>query len=323
MRCTNPTEFSKKSGLVSCGQCMNCRVNRQKEWITRLVLEYRVRNHGVFVTLTYSPEELPGRAVFPGGSVWKKEGQKFIKRVRKYYATHFEGRSGDIRYFLVGEYGNRTHRAHYHAVIFGVEPHIMEKCVNLAWKKGFVQVSDLAKDGFNRFRYTCGYVLKKLLSDASFDDGRHPEFAIMSKGLGKEALYYLVDKVMRNKMVPSRGLTEHQKWILESEFLDLGFREWNGYFKLEGQWMRLDKYLSSKLFDLCYPHLIEKYTYDNEHFRSRNIDSPVWKNKRENNAFFRSRDALRFVTGEEYAKEVERSIKLKRKLKEKRLCSPV
>ena len=41
----------------------------------------------------------------------KSDFQKFIKRLRKDY---------DIKYFACGEYGDKTLRPHFHAILFGV-----------------------------------------------------------------------------------------------------------------------------------------------------------------------------------------------------------
>lgn len=79
-----------------------------------MVAESKNHKDTVFVTLTYSPEYLesigkPRDGIF---SVDKKEVQNFLKRLRKNLSRR-------IRYFACGEYGETSHRAHYHAIIFG------------------------------------------------------------------------------------------------------------------------------------------------------------------------------------------------------------
>jgi len=62
-----------------------------------------------FITLTYSDEKLP-----EDFSVSLREWQLFAKRLRKKLVTK-------IRHFAVGEYGDKSFRPHYHALIFGYD----------------------------------------------------------------------------------------------------------------------------------------------------------------------------------------------------------
>lgn len=123
-----------------------------------------------FVTLTYDPEHHPA-----DGSVSVSEAQMFLKRVRR--------RVGSLRYFIVGEYGERTWRPHYHAALFGVRD---VGVVRAAWQKGHVHCSGM---GVESARYLAGYVCKGLYSERGMRwQGKElrPEFARMSlrPGLG-------------------------------------------------------------------------------------------------------------------------------------------
>lgn len=137
--CSKP--FRSPTGSFRCGQCMPCRIHRAQVWKSRLMLEAGQHRVSLFVTLTYAPEHLPA-----DGKVSVREGQLFLKRLR------FLNPGVSIRYFLVGEYGERTARPHYHAVLFGdIAPDTVQK----AWQFGFVSVSilNLARAG-----YIVGYV---------------------------------------------------------------------------------------------------------------------------------------------------------------------
>ncbi len=92
--------------LNACGQCMPCRITRKREWETRLNLEWQTWKMGAFVTLTYKPEELPEAEKFKNGNLKKKDLQDFMKRFRRSYERKYGKRK--IRYFGVGEYGERT-----------------------------------------------------------------------------------------------------------------------------------------------------------------------------------------------------------------------
>lgn len=66
--------------------------------------------HNSFLTLTYSPQQLPKDL-----SLDVTHWQKFAKRLRK--------AKGPFRFFHVGEYGDVHLRPHYHALVFGIDFH--------------------------------------------------------------------------------------------------------------------------------------------------------------------------------------------------------
>lgn len=153
-----------------------------------------------FLTLTYDKEHLP-----ESGSLVPEHLQKFLKRLRR----ELEPRR--IRFFAVGEYGERTLRPHYHLALFGVDlgSHVgLDRMVKLkAWDLGNAHVGSLTVQSA---QYIGGYVLKKLTNP---DDpfvfkrlgGRHPEFARMSlrPGIG-----HVVVSGIARWLVSSRGNRE-------------------------------------------------------------------------------------------------------------------
>lgn len=106
--------FSGRVGVTSfinvpCGHCLACRMNKANEWSNRALLEFELNGRrGVFVTLTYSNDHLPA-----DNQPNKYEFQKFMKRLRKKLAM-------PIRFLACGEKGDRSGRAHYHVLLFGV-----------------------------------------------------------------------------------------------------------------------------------------------------------------------------------------------------------
>jgi len=173
-----------------CGQCLPCRYNKRRVWTHRIMLEQSLWENNAFVTLTYSDEKLP-----VGGTLVPSHLSLFLKRLR--YAIAPER----IRFFGVGEYGDQSERPHYHLALFnyrtcerGRTDHnaIMRRggCCNQCdlisreWGLGGVDVGLLEPSSA---AYVCGYVAKKWTDKDDFRlNGRHPEFARMSKrpGLG-------------------------------------------------------------------------------------------------------------------------------------------
>lgn len=93
--------------LLPCGRCIGCRIARARDWASRMHHEAQLHDENSFVTLTYEDRQLPA-----DGSLSPRATQLFMKRLRK--ATDVK-----LRYFVCGEYGDKTGRPHYHAIIFG------------------------------------------------------------------------------------------------------------------------------------------------------------------------------------------------------------
>lgn len=161
-----------------CGQCLPCRINRRRIWCLRMALEFLTSGKGLFITLTYSDENLP----FTFGGVpnlCKRDFQLFMKRLRKDLSPT------QIRFFACGEYGSKTQRPHYHAILFGVDTSVSE-LVAKNWPYGMVACGEC---NAYTIQYVAGYVLKKLV-DPRKGDTRNPEFTLSSRnpGLGSPAI---------------------------------------------------------------------------------------------------------------------------------------
>lgn len=163
------------------------------------MLEAAQHTRNSFVTLTYDEEHLP-----EDGSLNAKHGQDWIKRLRK-RTEPFR-----LRYFFVGEYGDRTNRPHYHAALFGHgcdrgQSYYNKRGLNCCatcsliqdtWRWGGVYLGSLNSKSAE---YIGGYVTKKLTAkDDARLNGRAPEFARMSlkPGLGYSALHEVASVVM-------------------------------------------------------------------------------------------------------------------------------
>lgn len=164
----------------ACQRCMPCRVNRKRQWVLRMTLEAKKHVSSSVATLTY--ESVP-----EGGSLVKKHAQNWLKRLRKVLAPQ------KIRYFLVGEYGERNQRPHYHVVLFGLDwlrgggMDGRSGVVNDTWRaggheddgyiRGNVYVDNLKPEAIS---YVAGYVTKKLTKERLIEKSLVPEFTRMS-----------------------------------------------------------------------------------------------------------------------------------------------
>lgn len=138
-----------------------------------------------FVTLTYKDMPL-------SGSLEPKKLRDFINAFRTQYYRKYNKR---IRYFAVGEYGEKTWRPHYHVNLFGSGV-LNTLMVEEYWPYGFVKVGDF---NATTAAYVAGYVTKKLTAKGDVRlHGRHPEFARQSNrpGLGAHAMSVIADTVL-------------------------------------------------------------------------------------------------------------------------------
>lgn len=116
---------------VPCGHCADCRRKMQNSWKFRMNSEFLyLKQQGwnvAFCTLTYSEDRLPylPEEVFKDPSQYreipcfsKADVRSWIDAVRHYCKRHYRFVNGDnIRYFICSEYGELSHRPHYHALL--------------------------------------------------------------------------------------------------------------------------------------------------------------------------------------------------------------
>jgi len=183
---------NKKQIPVPCGRCPQCYKRRISGWSFRLMQEEKVSESAYFITLTYDTDHVPiTRNGFMDLS--KRDCQLFIKRLRKAHENLFYSHkhrisriTKPIKYYLCGEYGGKTHRPHYHAIIFNAIPELIDK----EWKNGTVHYGQVSGASVG---YTLKYMSKKAKIPMHRNDDRTPEFSLMSKGLG---LSYVNDKTI-------------------------------------------------------------------------------------------------------------------------------
>lgn len=165
---------------VPCGKCEFCLINKRDDWSFRLMQEYKAAKSAAFITLTYSDKFLPETGLS------KRHFQLFMKRLRK--------KSGErLRYYAVGEYGTKTGRAHYHAIVFNFQGN--ESFLKSAWSTregepyGLVHIGKVNEASI---RYTTKYVIQRLAHTSKV---LNPPFALMSRSYGLGA-NYLTDEMV-------------------------------------------------------------------------------------------------------------------------------
>lgn len=157
---------------VPCGKCLLCRKSRAWEITIRALLERQAHPDlpCCFITLTCDDRHLD--QVFPSHFLRHKPWQDFAKRLRK--------KVGPFRFLMCGEYGEKTKRPHYHAIIFGHD--FTDRTWNTdgtfcdspllrdTWQHGQVMCRPVND---NAIAYVAGYELK--LEDSDPDDTHDPD----------------------------------------------------------------------------------------------------------------------------------------------------
>lgn len=201
-----------KWALVPCGNCIECRKSQRRNWANRLTLEKLYHKNAIFATFTYDNEHIPmgvycnketGEVITQNYTLQYKDFQDFIKRLRRYAEYHKLPNAKNIMYYACGEYGDRTHRPHYHAIIYDFD---MDKSkiklmsmsggkyvwksqeIEDIWKNGLTEFEDV---NWNNCAYVAGYCIKKIGKTKDRAriyeiQGQQPEKQWMSQGIGKK-----------------------------------------------------------------------------------------------------------------------------------------
>lgn len=205
------------SMLLPCRQCIGCRLEKSRQWATRLMHESSLHAKSCFLTLTYDDDHIP-----KDGSLNRSHLSTFFKDLRArcdYYGK------GKVKYFACGEYGEKFSRPHYHAALFGPfdcasfdsERHEEEPSrsgdrqfshadLTACWPHGLHRFSELS---FESAAYVARYCLKKVsgAQQASHYGDRVPEFQTSSNGLGKGHVERWLSDVYPadHVVIPGRG----------------------------------------------------------------------------------------------------------------------
>ena len=200
---------------VPCGRCVECRLEKRRQWAIRCMHEASMYDENSFVTLTYDDAHLP-----PFGSLDQKEPddlQVFMKALRHKYARR------RIRFFACGEYGEYG-RPHYHLLLFnhdfsdkkrwsvrGDYTVFRSEVLEKLWRKGQSEIGEVTFE-------SASYVAKYCMKDKDYSEDPlfqyylsigvwKPEFSRMSRrpGIGAGWCDEFKDEVLRDDSVIVNG----------------------------------------------------------------------------------------------------------------------
>lgn len=164
-------------------------------------MESLCHSDSAFVTLTYADDTIPH-----GASLVPVHLSEFVKRLRDRVSPQ------RIRFYGVGEYGDKSERPHYHVILFGYatclrgrsayderRSNCCSQCDRIrdAWGFGNILLGSVTPESVG---YVCGYIVKNMRrTDDHRLNGRWPEFSRMSlkPGIGFDALWEVADTLMK------------------------------------------------------------------------------------------------------------------------------
>lgn len=175
---------------LPCGKCLACRLEYARQWAVRCVHEAEMHPQNCFITLTYSDEALKSPKLD------YRDFQLFMKKLRKKISEkNLLPEEAQIGFFATGEYGDKTKRPHWHAIIFnwsppdGIHKYTNERgdqsftsdLLDSLWSKGFTEYGSVT---FESAGYCARYAAKKLSHGR---DNEH-DFEPISKKSNKHAI---------------------------------------------------------------------------------------------------------------------------------------
>lgn len=239
MRCTSPRtvgfladgktiswsqkHFSKEFATfqLPCGKCIDCRLEYSRQWAIRCMHEASIHPDNIFLTLTYDNEHVPDKLDY-------RDFQLFMKKLRKIT-------NRKIGFFVTGEYGEKTKRPHWHAIIFNYRPRDSKEkyktqlgyqvwtseTIDKAWAKGTTEFGSVTMQSAG---YCARYAAKKL---GHGHDKEH-EYEPISKKSNKQAIgkawleKYWEDVFKTGVCVLPDGTTSsipryYEKWLKENQ----------------------------------------------------------------------------------------------------------
>lgn len=249
MQCVKP--ILVPNGRFPCGKCIACRIQKSREWSSRLLHELNYWDSSCFITLTYEDEFLPADY-----SIHKEHLQLFFKRLRKRLGSR------KIKYFACGEYGDqaidkntglykyptRLGRPHYHAIIFGLSntSKLDKELIKDSWR--FCQWSNFRDDkafGFVTYdscRYVSDYIFKKYdkkkAEEIYISVGCEVPFRLVSQGLGLRFALDNAEQIKHFMRITVRGnVVKLPRYYVDKLGLeivkdeDLEHQQWSNYVR--------------------------------------------------------------------------------------------
>lgn len=177
---------------IGCGNCVECRKQKAREWQVRLQEDIKTNNNGIFVTLTFSDESIKELSEMKETKDWPSlkglTGYEFdnelaTRAVRLFLERWRKEHKISLRHWFITELGhNGTENIHIHGIVWCDKNKIED--VSRIWKYGYIWPSkDLVKYNYVN-EATVNYITKYVIKT----DEKHTQYKskiLTSKGIGR------------------------------------------------------------------------------------------------------------------------------------------
>lgn len=153
-----PIDDERKEYIaVGCGECIECRKQKAREWQVRLSEELSQWKYKYFITLTFSAESLEAlckeeeQRYNNVNAVAQIAVRRFLERWRKKYKK-------SVKHWLITELGHQgTERIHLHGILF-TDFQITNELLQSIWQYGITYTGDYCNE--RTINYIVKYVTK-------------------------------------------------------------------------------------------------------------------------------------------------------------------
>lgn len=187
---------------VGCGECIECRKQKARSWQVRLLEDIKTNKNGIFVTLTFSDQEIAklteevNNYMLHEGKIIKckrnltgyiLDNEIATRAMRKFNERWRKHHKKAIRHWMVTELGHRgTENIHLHGIVWTDIPKLEAyKKIEKIWQYGHIwprEERDRRSTYVNEktISYTIKYVSKKDIKHKTYKP-----IILTSAGIGK------------------------------------------------------------------------------------------------------------------------------------------
>jgi hypothetical protein len=176
------TDDRVKRVPVGCGNCMECRKQKSRQWQTRLHEEIRTSKNGKFITLTFSNESIAKiSSEIKNESGYNLDNEIATKAIRYFLERWRKKYKKSLRHWLVTEIGhNGTENIHLHGIIWTTQS--LDE-VERIWQYGHIWKGK----GDKKENYVNGQTVNYIVKYITKMDTEHKNFKskiLTSPGIG-------------------------------------------------------------------------------------------------------------------------------------------
>lgn len=183
---------------VGCGNCIECRTQKAREWQVRLNEEIKVNKYAYFVTMTFSEESMEQFT-----KELKDNDENYIATiaVRRFLERYRKINKKSLKHWLITELGhNNTERLHIHGLLFN-ENELTNEEITKYWQYGYTFTGDYCT------AKTINYIIKYVTKIDNNHRGYQPKI-FCTAGLGES---FITEQIKKTYKYDPSNIKEYYK----------------------------------------------------------------------------------------------------------------